>query len=196
MFLQKLIRPKNKNSALRTKKERGASLVEFMMYLGLAAMVIILAVNWYRQAKLTSDVATTVQNLGVLTSNIRNSFAQQGTYEGLTNTIILSSNGVPEGMRVPADESLIRSNFATDGVDITPENVGGVDDDGFGILFKEIPARACNELLQKTYRTYFNIDVGGTIITPSQNVADIQAACGFAESDGTNTLIEIKWLDR
>ena len=166
------------------------------MYLGLGVMVIIAAVNWYRQAKLTSDVSATVQNLGVLTTNVRNSFQQQGTYEGLSNTIVLSSNGVPEGMRVPGDETLIRSNFATDGVDITPENVGGIDDDGFGILFKEVPIRACNELVQKTYRTYFQVDVDGTIIDPSMNVADIQGACGFAESDGTNQLITIKWLDR
>lgn len=193
MFSQNVIQ---KGKQLPNKKQRGSSLVEFMMYLGLGALVIIMAVNWYRQAKLTSDVSATIQNLGVLTTNIRNSFAQQGTYEGLTNTIVLSSNGVPEGMRVPSDDSLIRSSFATDGVDITPENVGGIDDDGFGILFKEVPIRACNELVQKTYRTYFQVDVGGTIIDPSLNVADIQAACGFAESNGTNQLIEIKWLDR
>lgn len=193
MFLAtktKTVRNTNKN------KQKGASLVEFMMYLGLAALVIVAAVNWYRQSKLTSDVTATIQNLGVLTANIRNSFAQQGTYEGLANTIVLSSNGVPESMRVPGDQNLIRSNFSTDGVDIVPRNVGGVDDDGFGLTFKDVPVRACNELVQKTYRNYFQIDVNGTIINPSNNIADIQAACGFAESDGTNQNIAIEWLDR
>lgn len=186
-----------KQAALAAKKkQKGASLVEFMMYLGLAALVIVAAVNWYRQSKLTSDVSATIQNLGVLTTNIRNSFASQGTYTGLANTIILSSNGVPEGMRVPGDQNLIRSSFATDGVDVTPRNVGGVDDDGFGITFKEVPIRACNELVQKTYRTYKQVDVAGTIINPSSNVADIQGACGFEESDGTNQNVTIEWLDR
>ena len=195
MFLKNLVR--SPDTKLATKKDKGSSLVEFMMYLGLGAMVIILAVNWYRQAKLTSDVTTTVQNLGVLTSNVRNSFVQQGTYEGLSNMIVLSSNGVPEGMRVPNEDSIIRSNFATDGVDITPLNVGGVDNDGFSITFKSIPARACNELVQKTYRTYFQVQVGGETITPSSLVSDIQTACGFAESDGTNDAdLEIAWIDR
>jgi type II secretory pathway pseudopilin PulG len=187
----------NKKMAQSTKnKQKGASLVEFMMYLGLAALVIVAAVNWYRQSKLTSDVTATIQNLGVLTASIRNSFAQQGTYEGLANTIVLSSNGVPESMRVAGDQNLIRSNFATDGVDILPRNVGGIDEDGFGLTFKQVPVRACNELVQKTYRTYFQIDVNGTVINPSNNIADIQAACGFAESNGTNQDITIEWLDR
>jgi type II secretory pathway pseudopilin PulG len=187
----------NKKMVQSTKnKQKGASLVEFMMYLGLAALVIVAAVNWYRQSKLTSDVTATIQNLGVLTASIRNSFAQQGTYEGLANTIVLSSNGVPESMRVAGDQNLIRSNFATDGVDILPRNVGGIDEDGFGLTFKQVPVRACNELVQKTYRTYFQIDVNGTVINPSNNIADIQAACGFAESNGTNQDITIEWLDR
>lgn len=187
-----------KNMAVTSakKKQKGASLVEFMMYLGLAAIVIVTAVNWYRQAKLTSDVTATVQNLGVLTTNIRNSFAQQGTYEGLTNTIVLASNGVPEGMRVPGDQNLIRSAFATDGVDVEARNVGGTDNDGFGIVLKEVPIRACNELIQKTYRTYKQVDVDGTIIDPSSTVADIQGACGFEESDGTNQNVVVTWLDR
>ena len=195
-MLNKIPSQKSMEQIIAKSRQKGSSLVEFMMYLGLGALVIVLAVNWYRQAKLTSDVTATIQNIGVLTTGIRNAFAQQGTYEGLTNTIVLSSNGVPEGMRVPNDSSLIRSSFATDGVDITPENVGGVDDDGFGILFKEVPLRACNELVNKTFRTYFKLEIDGTEITPNSTVADIQGACGFDESDGGNDFVEIKWLDR
>jgi hypothetical protein len=166
---------------MKRRKERGASLMEIMMYMGLAAFIMILVIQWYNQANESSKVSATVQNLNSLTVGVRDMFATQGTYEGITNNVVTSSNVFPEQMRVPTDENLIKNAWQTDGVDIIAANVEGSDSDGFELTFKGVPKRACNDFLDKTYRYYKEVEANGSDVT--SGIAAIRTGCSDEESN-------------
>ncbi len=169
---------------LKRRKEKGASLMEIMMYMGLAAFIMILVIQWYNQASDSSKIGASVQNLNSMTTGIRDMFATQGTYEGISNTVITASNIFPEQMRVPTDESLIKNGWQTDGADVAAVNVAGSDNDGFEITFKGIPKRACNDILDKTYRYYMEVEANGSDVT--SGIAAIRTGCS---DDENNTLV-------
>lgn len=175
---------KNKlNEMRRTRKDKGASILEIIIYMGIAAFVIILVMQGGNQATDTQKVNATVQNLNTLKTSIKQMFSTQRTYEGIANDVLTASSNFPEQMRVPTDGALIAHEWKTDGVDVIAVNIAGSDNDGFEITYKGVPQRACVDILDRTYRHFAEVEANATDVTGG--IADIRANC----ADGDNDLI-------
>ncbi len=149
----------------RQRKDKGASILEIIIYMGIAAFFIILVMQGGNQATDTQKVNAAVQNLNTLKTSIAQMFSTQRTYEGLANTVLTASANFPEQMRVKDDNTLIAHGWKADGVDVVPANVDGTDNDGFEITMKGIPQRSCVDILDRTYRFFAEVEVNGTDVT-------------------------------
>jgi type II secretory pathway pseudopilin PulG len=155
-------------------KQAGFSLLEISMVAGIIVVLSVLAIIGFQAAKQSADLARAVTNLNALTASVRNTFASQGDYTSLSNTSVLTSNTLPENMRVPASTTLIKSPYANDGFTVSAANVGGTANDGFQMDMKLVPARACQDFVSQVYRNYDTVSVGGSAVT---SVATAATAC-------------------
>jgi type II secretory pathway pseudopilin PulG len=163
--------------------QAGFSLLEIAMVAGIIVVLSVLAIIGFQAAKQSSDLARAVTNVNALTASVRNTFSSQGDYTDLSNDIILSSNTLPENMRVTSGSSLIKSPWANAGFDVVPANVGGTANDGFQMTMNLVPARACQDLVSQVYRNYDAVKVGGNVVT---SVATAKTACS---GTGTKSVI-------
>lgn len=175
------------------RKQMGATLLELTMAIGIIATIAIAAIAYFNTANDSSKINDEVKNVNTLTGSIRNMFNSQGNYEGLTNEVVLTSGAFPDRMRVSVTEkSQIKHSWLNDGVTVLPTNFQGTANDSFTVLYKNVPARACVDLVSKTFRFYDQVDVDGTVIT---NIPSATTACG-QHSAGNKTTVNITFTAR
>lgn len=163
------------------RKDEGASILEIIIYMGIAAFVIILVMQGGNQATDTQKINAAVTNLNTLKTSITQMFSTQRTYEGLTNEVLTASSNFPEQMRVNGDDTLIAHGWKADGVDVIPTNIDGTDNDGFEITMKGIPQRSCVDILDRTYRFFQEVEVNGSDVTTG--IAAIRANCADGDAN-------------
>ena len=170
-------------SHLSKKRQKGATLLELVMFIGLAALILIGGVVWYQTASEGQRVADEVSNLNAIASLIRNTFTTQNNFAGLTNSVITRSSQFPDKMRIAGNVNLIKSGWNDDGVDVAPASVVSTND-SFTIDYKDVPGGACIDFTSRAYRFFEQTTVQGTVI--ANGLADITANCDDA---GGNSIV-------
>lgn len=124
------------------KKQAGASLIEFMIYVGLAALVIAGAVNWAISASTQQSVNGLLSDLTGLNSTIKALFRGQSTYGTVSlNTVLIANKRLPNSMTVSG--STVKHSL---GGDLT---VTGADTI-YTMTLTEIPTEVCTEVAAKS----------------------------------------------
>jgi len=158
------------------KKQNGVTLLELLMVVGIAAVISVSALVFFKSTDESNKVSMEAKNLGTLASGIANMFAGQGSYDGITNAAIVASNVLPDNMRGPGGN--IKHSWKADGVAVTPTQINATSyNDAFTITYSAVPARSCVDLMSKTYSTFVSATVNGTAVT---NVASIGPLCDQA----------------
>lgn len=169
---------------LNFRRQAGATLIEIMMVVALMAVITIGALTYFNSANESSKVQEATASLTALTSVIRNQFATQGSYEGLTADVAAKFGNVPESMLVRTGSTARFRNPWNQGagaVTIVPAETNSTDD-SFTVTFTKIPASTCTDLMTRTYRHFDKALVGTTEV---DTVAKITTACG---ADGDKSL--------
>lgn len=164
---------------LNFRRQAGATLIEIMMVVALMAVITIGALTYFNSANESSKVQEATASLTALTSVIRNQFATQGSYEGLTADVAAKFGNVPESMLVRSGPTLRFKNpwnQAAGAVTIVADTEGvNTPNDSFVVTFTGIPAATCTDLMTRTYRHFDEAMVGTTTVS---TVATITNACG------------------
>lgn len=180
------IKVKSKLLALQQKrKDKGATILEIIIFMGLAAFIVLMVMQGSTQATDNQKVGAEVQNLNTLKTSIRQMFSTQRVYTGLNNTVLLASSNFPEQMRVATAPGAIASGWQNEGVVVAEANVTGSAGSGFSITYTGIPREACVDILDRTYRHFMEVSVGTDDVTGG--IAAIRTAC--KDADDGNTLI-------
>lgn len=165
-----------KISQLSNKNQQGFTMIELMIVLALAAIATVIGISLYNSNSAQTEIEREVRNMNSLVPLIKQTFmTAQGSYDGLSNTVMLNSKSFPQGMRVPGNDTLIRHSWNNDGVELDPVNFFGTANDSFTITYKSVPAQACQDLMSRIYRFFEEVEVGGTVVS---NVGEISTACG------------------
>jgi Tfp pilus assembly protein PilE len=179
---------------LNFRRQAGATLIEIMMVVALMAVITIGALVYFNSANESSKVQDATAGLTAMTSVIRNQFATQGDYNGLTDTVAMKFGNVPESMlmRTGTGSTSTPSRFKhpwnqnTGAVTIASATTN-VADDSFKITYALVPAASCVDLMTRTFRHFDIAQVGGTTVT---SVATITSACG------TSGNVSLSWTAR
>lgn len=174
----------------KKNKEQGATLIEVMMVVALFAIIAIGSLIYYQSASQGTKVQQTVTGLASMTSVIRNQFASQGHYNGISETIVARFGNVPKQMRLDDTDNLIHAwNNSSTALNIGPVTGTGTatTPSHFYIQLVNVPARVCMDMVTKMYKN-FSVTVGATAPTTTtggiSTIAAANTSCGTGgESD-------------
>lgn len=169
---------KNRN----IKARKGATLLELTMVVGIIAIISIAAIAYYNSVNNGNKIKDEVNNVNSLTAAVRNMFNTQGSYEGLSNAVILKSSTFPDRMRVPGDANKIKHSWLSDGVTVAAANVSGTANDGFTVTYKDVPNAACTDIVANTYRHFVSVTAGASKV---ENLGDLAASCQSGSDKNT-----------
>lgn len=164
------------------KKNSGFSLIEIVLVLVILGGLTILTMQAFNDSDDTAQAQQEITNLQSLSGAVRHMFNTQGNYDGITNTVMLTSVSFPEQMRVPGSTTLIKHSWLNNGVTLASANELGTPHDSFNITYLQVPTGACTAIASSTYRHFDRVDVNGTAIT---GVANATTSCAAA----TNTMV-------
>ena len=157
----------------KIKKQNGVTLLELLMVVGIAAVISVSALIFFKSTDESNKVAMEAKNVGTLASAIANMFAAQGSYDGLTNATLHGSNVLPDNMRGAGGN--IKHAWAADGVVVSSEKLNATSyNDVFVITYSKVPDKSCVDLMSKTYASFVAATVNGNAVT---GVAAIPALC-------------------
>lgn len=173
-----------KNLTITQRSEYGFTMIELMIVLALAAIATVIGISLYNSNSAQTEIEREVRNMNSLVPLVKQTFmTAQGNYEGLSNTVMLNSKSFPQGMRVGTSDLLIRHSWNQDGVELTPVNFFGTDDDSFTITYKSVPAQACQDLMSRVYKFFELVEINGNKV---ENVGQISIGCG---TSGNATIV-------
>jgi hypothetical protein len=160
-------------------KQKGATLLELVMFIGLAALILIGGVSWYITASEGQRISDEVSNVNAITALVRNTYTTQNNFSGLTNSVITRSSQFPDKMRIAGDTSRIKSGWENNGVALAPATIL-VANDAFTITYLDVPEGPCIDFATRTFRFYERTRVNATVIT---SVANVATACVAGDND-------------
>lgn len=152
--------------------QRGLSLLELTMVIGIIAILITSSIAFFNGTTDSRKAVELQRNITTISTNIRNMFAAQGDYVGITNEVVRGGTNFPPSMRGAADDE-IDHPWGDASVDIISVDINGADD-GFQIELLGIPTDICVDLTTRIYREFEQVDVEGNTIT---QVADAAPEC-------------------
>lgn len=182
------------------KNQAGATLLEMVMVVGIIAIISVGAVSYYNTVSNSNKVKDEVNNLNSLSAAIKGMFNTQGNYSGLENKIVLRSGSFPDRMRVSETNfSDIKHSWKNNGVEVDPQTIFGSTDDGFSIVYSDVPTGACYDIVQQAARHYY-IKKGGGVWKESdgqtgrvQTIGDVEGICGAGSTTDT---VDITFVSR
>lgn len=164
------------------RRQRGASLLEGIAYLGIAAIVVIGAIALLRTAFGSANANTMLEQLSSMQTATRKLYmTTQGSYgAGSLNGPIIAAGAVPQGMSVKTADSTI-SNAWGGAVTLTGANTA------FTISYANVPQDVCVDALTGTTTgfTQVAVNAAGAVPTPV-SPTDATTACTSATA---NTIV-------
>jgi hypothetical protein len=168
-------------NAIRARKQSGASLIEIVSYLGVAAIVVIGAVMLLNTAFGGANVNRAIQEISAFQTGVKRLYMGQTTGYGDGDLVpsLLAAQQVPSTVSVRGNEIFNSWNGQI--------RVNGLANTQFTLEYANIPQAPCIELATSRGGTgWTEVNISGTSITTFPvTVADATAACANA----ANTIV-------
>ncbi|HEX7685805.1 MAG TPA: type 4 pilus major pilin [Trinickia sp.] len=164
-------------------RQRGASLLEGIAYLGIAAIVVIGAIALLRTAFGSANANTMLEQLSSLQTATRKLYmTTQGNYgTGSLNGPLIAAGAVPQGMSVSASGSTVTNSWGGD-VAVTGASTS------FTIDYKNVPQDVCVDALTGTTTSWTSVVIGtGSSLPTPVSPAAAQTACATGSNEITWT---------
>lgn len=131
---------------LHNNRKRGATLMEMVAWLALAAMIIAGALVLWNVANSSRQTTTALTQLNQIQTAVRTLYSGQSSYTGLTTAILVNSKALQQSM---ISGATIRHAY-NGAVTVTPvATTNGGANSGFTVSFANIPQDACQQMLTK-----------------------------------------------
>lgn len=173
------------------RRQRGMTLVEMLLYIGIGALIIVGGVVLYQAAFSDTRTNDARRQILAMQANIRNLYANQAGFVD-SNGVALSMQQLFDANAIPADmrgTTAANTRHALGGtVAVAPANSGGGANDRFTITFTQVPGEACIRLATMNTSVggqggFDGLRVNGTALmdaadTSPVTIAEATDACG------------------
>lgn len=178
-------------AARRRQDQKGLTLIEAAMVLGVAALVIAGVLVLYSQANTSNKTSEALNQLNIVQQAVRNVYGGSGDFSTLVVGDLIAAKVLPAKMINAAGTGL--SNAFNGAINIQPSTDAANAPGGFEISFTGIPADACVTLGTKDYgRSMASLVTdSGSLFGVGQNGVATPANAGLACPNTSNTLT---WL--
>lgn len=171
----------NRNIRIPSKRQRGFSIIELLIVLGLIAGLLALVFFGSQKGEASISSRGLIQQGQALAVGLRVAYPAGGNpagrFTGLTNTNFIESQQAPREM-VQGASALTHSDNGT--VTCTAATLNGVANAGASCVFTGVKGTSCAGLVGSMRDTVSNITIGTTVVknatTPYANAA-VNTAC-------------------
>lgn len=153
-------------------KQRGVTLLEVTMAIGIIAVIVVSALAYFNSTNLVRETTGLIRNIASLTSGISVVYQKQATYAGIEADAVRASNHIPQEMNGGAAGALAHP-WREDGITITDFTFTSPGD-SYEITLSDIPLDPCPSLAAGIYEEYIQVEINGSLIT---QIADITGQC-------------------
>lgn len=126
--------------------EQGRSMIEMLGVLAIVGVLSVGGIAGYSKAMGKFKTNKLIDQINMVTTNVRTLFATQPDYGGLTNALAKQVNLVPAEMYTSADDDAITNAFGG-AMNIQPSKVNSGEEDGhekgYIVSVDNIPSTAC-----------------------------------------------------
>jgi hypothetical protein len=164
------------------RRQRGASLLEGIAYLGIAAIVVIGAIALLRTAFGSANANTMLEQLSSMQTATRKLYmTTQGNYgAGSLDAPIIAAGAVPQGMSVNVNAATI-TNAWGGAVTLVGANTT------FTISYANVPQDVCVDALTGTTTGFTTVAVNGAAALPTP--VSPAAATGACNGGNANAIV-------
>ncbi len=127
------------------KEEAGRSMVEMLGVLAIVGVLSIGGISGYSKAMAKYKVNKTLDQISMLVTNVRSTFGNQNSYEGLNEASLIAYNLVDKDMSLGSTSKLY--NPYNGSVEVTTTN----DARAFVISYANIPTDACANIASSNW---------------------------------------------
>ncbi|MFM0299034.1 type 4 pilus major pilin [Paraburkholderia sediminicola] len=161
-------------------RQRGASLLEAIAYLGIAALVVIGAIALLTSAFSSANTNAVSEQISAIQTGVKKLYSgQNASYSGLTNTVLASAGVFPASFSPASDGSVTNTWNGTVTVAVASSP------DEFTITYTDVPQNVCVNAVSAG-GSWMAISVNGTALTLPATPADASADCS---STSANTIV-------
>lgn len=156
-------------SALQLPRiQKGFSLIEMLLVLGVLAVLLIGAFVVYPKVQAANQAKNEIANLNYIKASINNLYASKGgNYEGLTTSLANQARAFPSSMNsgVYTGEAILNSfGGGVSIVDVAASNART-----FNIYYRNVPENVCLSLVAGASGNFKDITVGGNSVYKKVN---------------------------
>lgn len=173
------------------EKQAGVSLNEFILYSGLAAIVIATAIAGFRFAKSGGDAMRTQQELASIRANASSLYQSAPDFTGIDMTTLKKAQALPDTLNTNGENGYTNAY----GGQVKLE-AAGTPALNAAVTYESVPVADCIKLLSSAGSGWSKIEVGTEkfdfmdVTKPVDfSVAKITEACTKTPTDGRQTMV-------
>lgn len=175
------------------KRQKGVSIIEVMMVMGIIALIIISVLAYFRTMTEATNVRVEAKNLRSITTNVEMLYAFHTDYFGLNNDVIKQSGVLPNRMTIGTVGTNIgtawgKVNAVTFNRVAPPIIAAGSI--GFQITYNGMSDDSCADFASGLYQEYDLVTINGI------NVATVPTIINACALNAVNTVAFTKTRDR
>lgn len=184
------------------RSRRGFSLIELLLVLGVIAILLVAAFVIYPRVRTTNQVNAEATNIAAIQANVRTMMATtNGQYsvvgsDAVTTTATMNNARVfPAGMNSGNYEGSEIRNVWGGAVSIRATTVTHstlLAGRGFSINYDDVPSDACVELITRTMKNFYAVQVvygsTGNNIYPDRDTATVDLIVSRCNGAATGTI--------
>ncbi|PJR56544.1 type IV pilin [Klebsiella sp. G-Nf4] len=188
------------------KSQKGFSLLELLLVLGIVAALIVASFIWYPKVRDARYVDIEAKHIGQIYASVRNVYAGQPDYSGLATTAVaIPAQFFPDDMlskNITWGISSWGGYVVVDANDVSPS---GLAASSFTISYSDVPDSVCIKLISAVESSFYNIYVSnqkgingsgesagknyGTMVKQNGAGTDITLMTSTCNSGGQNNRI-------
>lgn len=168
-------------NAVRNNKQKGLTIIEAIIAIGLLLFVVGLAIVFFGQGDNSTKSLATQQQITALTASVK-AVAPGPDYTGVTAAVLVAAKKVPSDM--VSGTNIVNKFGGTVTIAAATYPTGAAANNAFTMTQPQLPTSVCNDAVSKNLSQYPRITVNGTAVQDLQAAtpvlatpATISAAC-------------------
>ncbi len=152
-------------------EQSGRSMVEMLGVLAIIGVLSVGGIAGYSKAMAKYKLTKTIDQISMLTANIRTAFASSSSYEGLTTENARAWGLASSDMYSSTDGELINPFLGK--IEVVAAQGNGIDNMGFAVQYTMLPREACVNLATADWGVAGF--TGITVTAPGEGETDVEA---------------------
>lgn len=183
--------------------EKGFSLLEIILVLGIITALIVSAFIVYPKIQSSQRANTEIKNIATIMAGINGLYAGMTRYVGLNNQTLINANIIPDNM-LSSEEGVNNKITSSWGGDVNISLANQINDDGIiissvKISYSSVPALECQKIIISS-QSLFNLIYAGangsliiknSIRDKTDSEASVNSIVSSCNSGGNNNTINM-----